>query len=171
MKVWKQHEILWFFCVFFSDRISLCTPACPGTHSADSAGFKLRDPPFFASQVLGFQGVCATTTQQNDIFGLVWFLFVWIFLQHEFYSQHCSPWMLTRDNWTNKSWQIWVMKLDVGSLHEEETKDNVWLAKEELRKCRNGFDCYFSQTERHIVYALIVLEYATENKTSQNSER
>lgn len=41
--------------------------------------------------------------------------------------------------------------------------------KEELQKCRSGFDCYFSQTERHIVYVLIVLEYTTE--TSQNSER
>lgn len=63
------------------------------------------------------------------------------------------------------------MKLDVGTLHEEEIKEDVWLAKEELRKCRNGFDGYFSQTERHIVYVLIVLEYTTETKTSQNSEK
>jgi hypothetical protein len=27
------------------DRVSLCSPGCPGTHSVDQAGLKLRDPP------------------------------------------------------------------------------------------------------------------------------
>jgi hypothetical protein len=29
--------------VFFLDRVSLCSPGCPGTHSVDQAGLKLRD--------------------------------------------------------------------------------------------------------------------------------
>jgi hypothetical protein len=44
------------------DRVSLCSPGCPGTHSVDQAGLELRNPPASASQVLGLQ-VCATTAQ------------------------------------------------------------------------------------------------------------
>jgi hypothetical protein len=42
------------FCLFlfFQDRISLCSPGCPGTHSVDHTGLKLRNPPASASQVL-----------------------------------------------------------------------------------------------------------------------
>jgi hypothetical protein len=47
------------FC-FFCDRVSLCSPGCPGTHSVDQAGLKLRNPPASASQVLGLKA-CATT--------------------------------------------------------------------------------------------------------------
>ena len=36
----------------FWDRVSLCSPGCPGTHSVDQAGLKLRNPPASASQVL-----------------------------------------------------------------------------------------------------------------------
>jgi hypothetical protein len=43
----------------FQDRVSLCSPGCPGTHSVDQAGLELRNPPASASQVLGLQ-VCAT---------------------------------------------------------------------------------------------------------------
>jgi hypothetical protein len=32
-----------FVFVFFHDRVSLCSPGCPGTHSVDQAGLKLRD--------------------------------------------------------------------------------------------------------------------------------
>jgi hypothetical protein len=39
---------------------SLYSPDCPGTHSVDQAGLKLRNPPASASQVLGLK-VCATT--------------------------------------------------------------------------------------------------------------
>jgi hypothetical protein len=42
------------------DSVSLCSPGCPGTHSVDQAGLKLRNPPASASQVLGLN-VCATT--------------------------------------------------------------------------------------------------------------
>jgi hypothetical protein len=44
----------------FRDRVSLCSPGCPGTHSVDQAGLELRNPPASASQVLGLK-VCATT--------------------------------------------------------------------------------------------------------------
>jgi hypothetical protein len=49
------------FC-FFRDRVSLCSPGCPGTHSVDQAGLELRNPPVSASQVLGLK-VCATTAR------------------------------------------------------------------------------------------------------------
>jgi hypothetical protein len=39
----------------FRDRVSLCSPGCPGTHSVDQAGLKLRNPPASASQVLGLK--------------------------------------------------------------------------------------------------------------------
>jgi hypothetical protein len=48
----------------FRDRVSLCSPGCPGTHSVDQAGFKLRNLPVSASQVLGLKA-CATTAQRK----------------------------------------------------------------------------------------------------------
>jgi hypothetical protein len=51
-----------FYFVFFRDRVSLCSPGCPGTHSVDQAGLKLRNLPASASQVLGLK-VCATTAR------------------------------------------------------------------------------------------------------------
>jgi hypothetical protein len=52
---------LWqFFFLVFRDRVSLCSPGCPGTRSVDQAGLELRNPPAFASQVLGLKA-CATT--------------------------------------------------------------------------------------------------------------
>jgi hypothetical protein len=46
-------------CVLFRDRVSLCSPGCPATHFVDQAGFKLRNLPVSASQVVGLK-VCAT---------------------------------------------------------------------------------------------------------------
>jgi hypothetical protein len=57
-----------FVFLFFRDRVSLCSPGCPGTHSVDQAGIELRNPPAFASQVLGLK-VGATTALL-----IVWFL-------------------------------------------------------------------------------------------------
>jgi hypothetical protein len=54
---------LWLVCLFvlvFRDRVSLCSPGCPGTYSVDQAGLKLRNPPASASQVLGLKA-CTTT--------------------------------------------------------------------------------------------------------------
>jgi hypothetical protein len=50
-----------FVCLFFfQDKVSLCSPGCPGTHSVDKASLELRNPPASASQVLGLKA-CATT--------------------------------------------------------------------------------------------------------------
>jgi hypothetical protein len=35
--------------LFFWGRVSLYSPGCPGTHSVDQAGLKLRNPPASAS--------------------------------------------------------------------------------------------------------------------------
>jgi hypothetical protein len=60
----RQISFLFFFFLFFvfGDRVSLCSPACPGTHPVDQAGLELRNPPASASQVLGLQA-CATTAR------------------------------------------------------------------------------------------------------------
>jgi hypothetical protein len=51
---------LFCFVLFFQDRVSLCSPGCPGTHSVDQAGLEFRDLPASASQVLGLKA-CAIT--------------------------------------------------------------------------------------------------------------
>jgi hypothetical protein len=55
----------WFFCFLFvcfvfvfRDRVSLCSLGCPGIHSVDQAGLKLRNLPASTSQVLGLKA-CA----------------------------------------------------------------------------------------------------------------
>jgi hypothetical protein len=45
----------------FLDRVSLCSPGCPGTHSVVQAGFELRDLHVSTSQVLGLKE-CDTTS-------------------------------------------------------------------------------------------------------------
>jgi hypothetical protein len=52
-----------FVCLFvclFQDRVSLCSPGCPGTHSVDQVDLQLRNSPASASQVLGLKA-CAIT--------------------------------------------------------------------------------------------------------------
>jgi hypothetical protein len=62
------HLLLWhLYSLVFRDRVSLCSPGCPGTHSVDWAGLKLRNPPASASQVLGLKA-WATTAQQAVAF-------------------------------------------------------------------------------------------------------
>jgi hypothetical protein len=41
--------VLFFVFCFFRDRVSLCSPGCPGTHFVDQAGLELRNPPASAS--------------------------------------------------------------------------------------------------------------------------
>ena len=36
--------LVWFGFLVFRDRVSLCSPGCPGAHSVDQAGLKLRNP-------------------------------------------------------------------------------------------------------------------------------
>jgi hypothetical protein len=55
------------FVCFFWDRVSLCNPGCPGTHSVDQAGLELRNPPASASQSAGIKGVRHHTQLQNEI--------------------------------------------------------------------------------------------------------
>jgi hypothetical protein len=55
------------FCFVFQDRVSLCSPGCPGTHSVDQAGLKLRNLPASASQVLGLKA-CTTTPGWASLF-------------------------------------------------------------------------------------------------------
>jgi hypothetical protein len=54
------------FCFVFQDRVSLCSPGCPGTHSVDQAGLELRNLPASASQVLGLKA-CNTTSRLANI--------------------------------------------------------------------------------------------------------
>jgi hypothetical protein len=58
---------IFFSFFFFQDRVSLCSPGCPGTYFVDQAGLKLRNPPASASQVLGLKA-CATTPSMKSIF-------------------------------------------------------------------------------------------------------
>jgi hypothetical protein len=67
--------VSWYFFVWLvlvlQDRVSLCSPGCPGTHSVDQAGPKLRDPPASANQVLGLKA-CTTTPGRFFFFNEAW---------------------------------------------------------------------------------------------------
>jgi hypothetical protein len=52
-------SFFFFFFLVFRDRVSLCSPGCPGTYFVDQAGLELRNPPASASWVLGLKA-CAT---------------------------------------------------------------------------------------------------------------
>jgi hypothetical protein len=72
--LWKHHlpqvvSVITRYCFhsppppwFFRDRVSLCSPGCPGTHSVDQAGLEFRNSPASASQVLGLKA-CTTTAR------------------------------------------------------------------------------------------------------------
>jgi hypothetical protein len=51
----------------FQDKVSLCSPGCPGTHSVDQTGLDLRNRSASVSQVLGLK-VCATTARPSCYF-------------------------------------------------------------------------------------------------------
>jgi hypothetical protein len=52
--------IIIIIILVFRDKVSLCSPGCPGTHSVDQAGLELKNPPASASRVLGLKA-CTTT--------------------------------------------------------------------------------------------------------------
>ena len=56
-----------WFLVFFQDRVSLCSPGCPGTHSVEHAGLKFKNLPASASQVLELKA-CAITAWLSYFF-------------------------------------------------------------------------------------------------------
>ena len=56
-----------FLFFVFGDRVSLYSPGCPGTHSVDQAGLKLRNLPASASQVLRLKA-CAITAWHPKTF-------------------------------------------------------------------------------------------------------
>jgi hypothetical protein len=70
--------VVCLFALFFPDRVSLCNPGCPGTHSVDQAGLKLRNPPASASQVLVLQA--CTTTARHVLFFKHLFIYLFIYL-------------------------------------------------------------------------------------------
>ena len=43
--------------VLFQDRVSLCSPGCPGAHFVDQAGLELRNPPASCLPSAGVKGV------------------------------------------------------------------------------------------------------------------
>jgi hypothetical protein len=51
-----------FVLLVFLEKLSLYSPGCPGTHSVDQAGLRLRNSPASVSQVLGLKA-CATTAR------------------------------------------------------------------------------------------------------------
>jgi hypothetical protein len=51
-KTYVRFFFVFFFFLVFRDRVSLCSPGCPGTHSVDQADLEFRNPPASA---------CATT--------------------------------------------------------------------------------------------------------------
>jgi hypothetical protein len=66
----RHHDqgISFFFVVVvfvFRDRVSLCSPGCPGTHSVDQAGLEFRNLPASASQVLGLKAYTTTAQPQG----------------------------------------------------------------------------------------------------------
>jgi hypothetical protein len=51
---------VFFFVLVFRDRVSPCSPGCPGTHFVDQAGLELRNQYASASRMLGLKA-CTTT--------------------------------------------------------------------------------------------------------------
>jgi hypothetical protein len=67
--------LFWFGFVFvFGDKVSLCSPGCPGTYSVAQAGLELRNLPASASQVLGLKA-CTTMPGQDFCFLTVLYSF------------------------------------------------------------------------------------------------
>jgi hypothetical protein len=64
-----------FFLPIFRDRVSLCSPGCPGTHSVDQAALELRNLPAYTSWVLGLKA-CATTSQLPFLKKIRYFLYL-----------------------------------------------------------------------------------------------
>jgi hypothetical protein len=53
-------------CVVFQDRVSLCSPGCPGTPSVDQAGLELRNLPV-SVWALELKRVRKTTEEAEEV--------------------------------------------------------------------------------------------------------
>ena len=72
--------IIIIIILVFYDRVSLCSTACPGTHSEDQAVLKLRDLPASAFQVLGLKACDTTNFKKNVIIGT--FINYFLYFKH-----------------------------------------------------------------------------------------
>ena len=52
--------------LFFRDKVSLCSPGCPGTFCLDHVGFKPRDPPVCLLST-GIKDVCHHCSAQKNL--------------------------------------------------------------------------------------------------------
>jgi hypothetical protein len=85
----------------FQDRVSLCSPGCPGTPSVDQAGLELRNSSAFASQALGLK-VCTTTLDQKKkkkvyicLFGQnVYMCIMYVTQYSQISKRYWTPWGL-----------------------------------------------------------------------------
>ena len=82
--------VLFCFC-FFRDRVSLYTPGCPGPHSIDQAGLKLRNPPASASQVLGLKACVMTAPAMAPTFSNLLFVCLALFFPDR--ASLCTFWL------------------------------------------------------------------------------
>ncbi|GAB1294718.1 M-phase inducer phosphatase 1 [Apodemus speciosus] len=114
---------------FSKDRVSLCSPGCPGTHSVDQAGLELRNPPASASQVLGLKA-CATTpgwwmaSVLNGKFANLIKEFVIIDCRYpyEYEGGHIKVWIL-------ETYYLGSLRSGAVNLHMEEEVEDFLLKK------------------------------------------
>jgi hypothetical protein len=66
------HPVYGCLFLFFWDRVSLCSPGCPGTHFVDQAGLKLSNPPASASQLWLFVTASQTNTYDHYLSLNIW---------------------------------------------------------------------------------------------------
>jgi hypothetical protein len=93
--------IIIFIFLVFRDRVSLCSPGCPGTHSVDQAGLELRNTPASASQVLGLKA-CAATPGFCTYFSIN---FSFVYLRQSCYAALAGLELPTRPRqpWTHRA--------------------------------------------------------------------
>jgi hypothetical protein len=86
------------FLLLFQDRVSLCSPGCPGTCSVDQAGLKLRESSASAFQVLGLKS-CTTIPGFGFCFVSLRFIYFYI-VQMSIYLHECT--MCVPDVWRDQ---------------------------------------------------------------------
>jgi hypothetical protein len=102
--------IIIIIIMVFWDRVSLCSPGCPGTHFVDQAGLKFRNPSASASRVLGLKA-CATMPGMNS------------------YLRDMIPWLSIRSSANSPQVPIFILS--------PAQKKNVMLETEEPARVTN----------------------------------